>query len=102
MIFEQRLALAIERHPRHAPAAARHHAVDRDRKHLPHAGQAREQRGEISEARILRQRRHAVAVRSEEHKSELQSLMRISSAVFCLKKKKTCNRHMKPSTQTMK
>src|SRR3546814_2443769 len=29
------------------------------------------------------------AVRSEEHPSELQSLMRISYAVFCLKKKKT-------------
>src|SRR3546814_7178594 len=33
--------------------------------------------------------------RSEEHTSELQSLMRISYAVFCLKKKKTKtdNRH---------
>src|SRR3546814_6005500 len=31
----------------------------------------------------------AVWVRSEEHTSELQSLMRISYAVFCLKKKKT-------------
>src|SRR3546814_1903250 len=34
--------------------------------------------------------------RSEEHTSELQSLMRISYAVFCLKKKKkitTNNRH---------
>src|SRR3546814_2109853 len=29
------------------------------------------------------------AGRSEEHTSELQSLMRISYAVFCLKKKKT-------------
>src|SRR3546814_4445525 len=29
-----------------------------------------------------------IAVRSEEHTSELQSLMRISYAVFCLKKKK--------------
>src|SRR3546814_1541093 len=29
------------------------------------------------------------AVRSEEHTSELQSLMRISYAVFCLKNKKT-------------
>src|SRR3546814_6238720 len=29
-----------------------------------------------------------VQVRSEEHTSELQSLMRISYAVFCLKKKK--------------
>src|SRR3546814_6466005 len=31
----------------------------------------------------------AIAQRSEEHTSELQSLMRISYAVFCLKKKKT-------------
>src|SRR3546814_4454368 len=30
--------------------------------------------------------------RSEEHTSELQSLMRISYAVFCLKKKKTTSR----------
>src|SRR3546814_5443068 len=29
----------------------------------------------------------AVGIRSEEHTSELQSLMRISYAVFCLKKK---------------
>src|SRR3546814_4817347 len=32
-----------------------------------------------------------VPERSEEHTSELQSLMRISYAVFCLKKKKTRN-----------
>src|SRR3546814_5208459 len=31
---------------------------------------------------------HAADFRSEEHTSELQSLMRISYAVFCLKKKK--------------
>src|SRR3546814_9970996 len=31
--------------------------------------------------------------RSEEHTSELQSLMRISYAVFCLKKKKKNNQH---------
>src|SRR3546814_10489179 len=31
---------------------------------------------------------HELRVRSEEHTSELQSLMRISYAVFCLKKKK--------------
>src|SRR3546814_8586288 len=35
-------------------------------------------------------RRHA---RSEEHTSELQSLMRISYAVFCLKKKKHKQKH---------
>src|SRR3546814_10455722 len=33
--------------------------------------------------------RKAIVSRSEEHTSELQSLMRISYAVFCLKKKKT-------------
>src|SRR3546814_7902028 len=32
--------------------------------------------------------RHLARSRSEEHTSELQSLMRISYAVFCLKKKK--------------
>src|SRR3546814_1839833 len=31
---------------------------------------------------------HGLGARSEEHTSELQSLMRISYAVFCLKKKK--------------
>src|SRR3546814_8812601 len=37
---------------------------------------------------VLRPRVAVVDVRSEEHTSELQSLMRISYAVFCLKKKK--------------
>src|SRR3546814_9772185 len=39
--------------------------------------------------------RNAVTIypRSEEHTSELQSLMRISYAVFCLKKKKKHNKH---------
>src|SRR3546814_10372710 len=36
----------------------------------------------------------ATAERSEEHTSELQSLMRISYAVFCLKKKKQTNQHI--------
>src|SRR3546814_1574777 len=35
----------------------------------------------------------AAQVRSEEHTSELQSLMRISYAVFCLKKKKNKTRN---------
>src|SRR3546814_7516264 len=34
--------------------------------------------------------------RSEEHTSELQSLMRISYAVFCLKKKKQTKKSTKP------
>src|SRR3546814_6521260 len=40
---------------------------------------------------------HPVRKRSEEHTSELQSLMRISYAVFCLKKKNT----QKTLTKTM-
>src|SRR3546814_5036734 len=35
------------------------------------------------------------SLRSEEHTSELQSLMRISYAVFCLKKKKTTHNKLK-------
>src|SRR3546814_1659719 len=41
------------------------------------------------EAQILEHQRGREAARSEEHTSELQSLMRISYAVFCLKKKTT-------------
>src|SRR3546814_3147254 len=36
--------------------------------------------------------------RSEEHTSELQSLMRISYAVFCLKKKINRNKHARVTT----
>src|SRR3546814_7694995 len=46
---------------------------------------------------LARQQQHVVRadkmLRSEEHTSELQSLMRISYAVFCLKKKKTQYKH---------
>src|SRR3546814_4414206 len=45
------------------------------------------QQAQQKEARIRREQEE----RSEEHTSELQSLMRISYAVFCLKKKTTKN-----------
>src|SRR3546814_2908905 len=38
--------------------------------------------------RLVRAHCRKISLRSEEHTSELQSLMRISYAVFCLKKKK--------------
>src|SRR3546814_4984944 len=38
---------------------------------------------------VYRKAKPKGTLRSEEHTSELQSLMRISYAVFCLKKKKT-------------
>src|SRR3546814_5536876 len=48
-------------------------------------GDARGKRADLDPVGQARARQH----RSEEHTSELQSLMRISYAVFCLKKKKT-------------
>src|SRR3546814_7293486 len=49
----------------------------------------------VAVARIDGDCRPVALFRSEEHTSELQSLMRISYAVFCLKKKKinTTTRH---------
>src|SRR3546814_1319212 len=61
-------------------------ALDGDVHELPDALRA------AAAARYLAQRaavHDALRHRSEEHTSELQSLMRISYAVFCLKQKKT-------------
>src|SRR3546814_7842781 len=44
---------------------------------------------------LMLPRRRSTGSRSEEHTSELQSLMRISYAVFCLKKKKVKNEEKK-------
>src|SRR3546814_2784055 len=49
-------------------------------------------RGEL-ERRACRPVNKVADGRSEEHTSELQSLMRISYAVFCLKKKQKTNDH---------
>src|SRR3546814_10595307 len=54
-----------------------------------HPGAAPSHAGDPSaRCRCNGSRRQAASPRSEEHTSELQSLMRISYAVFCLKKKK--------------
>src|SRR3546814_5796496 len=57
---------------------------------------------QAAEVDILSGGRLRLGVRSEEHTSELQSLMRISYAVFCLKKKKTISRkhNKRRSSQT--
>src|SRR3546814_6167509 len=62
-----------------------------------HVGRADHQRHEpVAEAADHRRHHHEEdhdePVRSEEHTSELQSLMRISYAVFCLQKKKKTKR----------
>src|SRR3546814_1533927 len=80
----RRRGRAVEqgRTPRRAdPAFARNRLVD-DSDQRPAVLQERDQRAEDRAAR------HEADRRSEEHTSELQSLMRISYAVFCLKKKK--------------
>src|SRR3546814_6889582 len=53
---------------------------------------------ELAQLQVPGQRRGLGGDRSEEHTSELQSLMRISYAVFCLKKKKTTTRQTKSKT----
>src|SRR3546814_1738741 len=60
-----------------------------------------------STTRTCRSRRSAASsarrsARSEEHTSELQSLMRISYAVFCLKKKKIRRRPTQGEENTTK
>src|SRR3546814_9168964 len=83
--LEQRGLVAIDDPPYRQPLVPVHQAAlarlagqyafdIADAEHLPGA----EYRGEEFSRRL----------RSEEHTSELQSLMRISYAVFCLKKKK--------------
>src|SRR3546814_1860884 len=54
----------------------------------------------VDAGRILISRAEALQGRSEEHTSELQSLMRISYAVFCLKKKKYTTIKTKTNTNT--
>src|SRR3546814_2493201 len=63
----------------------------------PVFGIVRAPRGRVGRRRKACRSRNR-AIRSEEHTSELQSLMRISYAVFCLKKKKTTT--IKSTTRT--
>src|SRR3546814_2442310 len=73
--FEQRIEIAHGCRP-HPPAHGRNPLI------APLAVASRAMTSAESRARSAR-----LSARSEEHTSELQSLMRISYAVFCLKKK---------------
>src|SRR3546814_4498454 len=78
-LFRSELQHAGGQHRAHA---ARCDGIEADRLvHVFH----RQRSGQVFEAGLGRAVRGG---RSEEHTSELQSLMRISYAVFCLKKKK--------------
>src|SRR3546814_4147510 len=77
-------------------------ARGRDRQHGPRPPHRRGDRGSRTERTYpncrfsLPTEAHSISMfpRSEEHTSELQSLMRISYAVFCLKKKKKKQNNM--------
>src|SRR3546814_6529504 len=72
--------------------AHRQRCAEADAHRLQRARPAQEDRGRIRPAGPRAGGRTAAGRhRSEEHTSELQSLMRISYAVFCLKKKKRNN-----------
>src|SRR3546814_10812780 len=78
---DPQVVLAVIEIVRREGYAPRHSAIDQVHRHrlLVHEAQMEEL---DLEGQIL------LTPRSEEHTSELQSLMRISYAVFCLKKKK--------------
>src|SRR3546814_9883115 len=77
--FDRAASVIIEAEPRDRLAAD---VVEKD---VGGRDQAAQHFGIFGLFQIERDR--AFAARSEEHTSELQSLMRISYAVFCLKKK---------------
>src|SRR3546814_3617477 len=83
---------------------ARKRAFDHRRRHLgnrPGGGHAKHRRDADRRPGAIRRIEIPPPTddeRSEEHTSELQSLMRISYAVFCLKKK---NKKKKNKSQTM-
>src|SRR3546814_15842610 len=67
--------------------AAARRACRLQRQQATAGDQRRQRRQRLEQGGIVQRDGDAAGVRSEEHTSELQSLMRISYAVFCLKKK---------------
>src|SRR3546814_1572666 len=92
-LFPYTTLFRSHRHPH--PVAGRRPARRDRRLHGPE----RDRRPSRARARDVGHRGHRV-VRSEEHTSELQSLMRISYAVFCLKKTTTDQFREKHSNST--
>src|SRR3546814_3990472 len=68
--------------------ASDHYALDVSRAHTLLGWQPKHRLADELPAIVATLKEDPAAWRSEEHTSELQSLMRISYAVFCLKKKK--------------
>src|SRR3546814_1887623 len=98
-LFRSAAAVGAGAHGDH-PARLRHLVVDLAQRgrHLVGQRAGDDHHVGLPRARPEHDAEAVEVVRSEEHTSELQSLMRISYAVFCLKKKtnynfKNCNNH---------
>src|SRR3546814_3016842 len=75
--------------------------LHRGSNHRSHIGKARDDVGQCAACPgQVALKLSAEQFRSEEHTSELQSLMRISYAVFCLKKKNSTNIQQSTHTYT--
>src|SRR3546814_1827845 len=79
-----------QRHRDGSPCPGRSHPQRQARRRLPRPGQTPRGRGAGN---------RLAGRRSEAHTSELQSLMRISYAVFCLKKKKKIEHNQSTTTK---
>src|SRR3546814_1275198 len=77
-------------------ATRRIEAADGDRRALGAKAE-----GRLDIAKGYGAARRVISERSEEHTSELQSLMRISYAVFCLKQNNTMHKRKKQLSRTV-
>src|SRR3546814_8213460 len=83
---------------RRAPPAG--HAVERIAGRHTKRGTCRSRVRSARRSSALIRATHRLGGRSEEHTSELQSLMRISYAVFCLKKKTNITQYISQTSET--
>src|SRR3546814_9214179 len=83
---------------RHGCRTGEPHRVRQQLEDAAHPPGPRRGRGRERAEMDIPHAEHGRPGRSEEHTSELQSLMRISYAVFCLKKQKT-KRHQETATE---
>src|SRR3546814_2921831 len=88
--------IKIDRFHRAAEAAFKRHAIVGGQRRCHRrsgAGVVAQVEDLLAQRRVGDRQPAAAVARSEEHTSELQSLMRISYAVFCLKKKQQTKQH---------
>src|SRR3546814_6501305 len=99
---QQARSVASGNQPTDHPLLTKHSRQRCDRRSIPQTAESAGATCKYSRIGRKRHRNYSLSalqpadllqIRSEEHTSELQSLMRISYAVFCLKKKKQKHKH---------